>query len=152
MTSTHFPLPINGEWEDDEIHFILHSPFVYVDDVKGITVTIPAGFRTDFNSAPEVANWYFNRKDYMKAGLVHDWLYKFPSKFESATYIPPLTRQQCDDIHRRILDLEGCRWSRRQAIYLALRVGGGVAWNRHRQEDTKASADASSSTSEKVSV
>lgn len=135
MTSAYFPLPVNGQWSDDERTFTLCMPFVYADETKGIVVTIPTGFTTDFNSVPRAAWGYFPPWQYLKAGLVHDWLYTHPDQFVSATLTKPLERAQCDDIHRRVLDLEGCRWSKRQIVYSLLRVGGGAAWNRHRAED-----------------
>lgn len=143
MTSTFFPLPINGFWSDDETRFILNTPFVYQDEVKDILVTIPAGFSSDFNSVPRAVWGYFPPWQHLKAGLVHDWLYAHPERYGRVSGDgpnPPLTRQQCDDIHRRILDLEGCRWSKRQTIYTALRIGGGGAWNRHREVETRSNA------------
>jgi hypothetical protein len=134
MVTSYFPLPINGEWSDDERHFTLDTPFVYRDESKDITVVVPAGFTTDFNSVPRAIWGYFPPWQYLKAGLVHDWLYGHPARFQSPSLTPPLTRQQCDDIHRRILDLEGCRWSKRQLVYAALRIGGGPAWAQHREE------------------
>lgn len=134
MVSAIFPLPLNGQFSDDGRRFTLDLPFVYVDAEKDIRVEIPAGFETDFNSVPRVLWGYFPPWQYLEAGLVHDWLYKAPDAFKSASLKPPLTRQQCDDIHRRILDLKGCRWSKRQTAYAALRMGGWKPWNEYRSK------------------
>lgn len=138
MTSSHFPLPLAGVFEDDGRRFTLSQPFVYRDSEKDLVVEVPAGFRTDWNSVPGALWSWFAPWEYAEAGLIHDALYKNPSGFQSRSLRPPLTRAQCDDIHRRILDLKGCRWTKRQAIWLALRAGGGVAWNRHRAAENAA--------------
>lgn len=138
MTLTpHFPLPLRGEWLTPR-RFKLLEPFRYVDPEKGIDLTIPAGFVTDFNSVPRAVWWYFSPTDVLEAGLVHDWLYGYPDRFERLSSVgphPPLSRQQCDDIHRRILHLKGMRLTKRNVIYSALRSGGWKAWNAHRAKD-----------------
>lgn len=137
--SANFPLPINGQWSDDEDTFILDTPFVYDDPEEGLLITIPAQFETDYNSVPQAFESWFPATQYLRAGLVHDYLYHAPrGPYGANGAILDLTREQCDSVHRRILHLEGCRWSKRQAIWLALRAGGWVAWNRHRAADGKA--------------
>ena len=137
MVSSYFPKPIDGRFcPENPRKFTLDSDFVYDDPEKGIRVEIPAGFTTDFNSTPGAVWTYFAPWEYPEAGLVHDWLYKRPNAFLSPIYTPPLTRQQCDDIHRRILHLKGMRWTKRQIVYGILRLVGGVAWSRHRAADT----------------
>ena len=130
--SINFPDPIDGKFSEDGSKFTLDSDFEYIDEEKDLYVLIPAGFQTDFNSVPRPLWGYFPPWQYLEAGLVHDWLYKAPERFTSKSFKPPLSRQQVDDIHRRILDLKGCRWTKRQIIYAALRAGAWVAWNRYR--------------------
>ena len=137
MTSSHFPLPLAGVFEDSGRKFTLSSPFIYQDTEKDLLIEVPAGFTTDWNSVPGALWSWFAPWEYPEAGLVHDWLYRAPNGFQSQSIKPPLTKAQCDDIHRRILDLKGCRWSKRQAVWLALRSFGGRAWSRHRADDLK---------------
>ena len=134
MTSPHFPLPVVGEWLGP-CKFKLHALFVYDDPEMDIRVDVPAGFVTDFNSTPRAVWWYFAPIDVLEAGVVHDWLYAHPERFVSLSLRPPLTRDQVDGVHRRILHLKGMRWTKRQVIHGFLRAGGGVAWNRHRRKD-----------------
>ena len=137
-TELYFPRPIQGYFHPDNARkFTLTASFIYTDPEKDVWVGIPSGFTTDFNSIPEAVWWYLAPWEYPEAGLVHDWLYRAPTSFTSTSYKPPLSRQQCDDIHRRILDLKGCRWSKRQTVWLALRSFGGRAWSRHRADDLK---------------
>lgn len=139
MVSSIFPLPLNGEFSDDGRRLTLDTSFVYDDKEKGILVVVPAGFQTDFNSVPRPLWGYFPPWQYPEAGVVHDWLYKYPDRYslpklKAPPFSPPaLSRQQVDDIHRRILDLKGCRWTKRQVAYAALRVGGWKPWNRYRE-------------------
>lgn len=139
---TAFPNPLEGRFAENRRKFTLTRDFIYDDPKKDIRVVVPEGFTTDWNSVPQPLWAYFSPWDYPEAGLVHDWLYASPKGFASPSLKPPLDRAACDDIHRRILELVGCRWTKRQAIWLALRAFGGVAWNRHRAEDTTSSGPA----------
>jgi hypothetical protein len=135
MTSAIFPARLQGYFEDDSRRFTLTEDFIYADTEKDIRVVVPKGFTTDWNSVPEPLWAYFAPWEYPEAGLVHDWLYASPAGFSSGALKPPLSKAQCDDIHRRILDLKGCRWTKRQAIWSMLRAFGGHAWNKHRAQD-----------------
>lgn len=136
MSPSHiFPAAIQGKFSDDGRKFTLEQDFLYRDEEKDVFVTVPEGFETDFNSVPGPFWAYFAPWEYLEAGLVHDWLYRHPEGFESDSLRPPLSRQQVDAIHRRILHLKGCRWSKRQAVYLALRAGGWKPWGRYRELD-----------------
>lgn len=133
----YFPNPIAGKFcATNQRKFTLDSDFVYQDNEKDIRVTVPAGFTTDFSSVPGAFWAYFAPWEHPEAGLIHDWLYKAPERFQSATLKPPLDRGQCDDIFRRILHLKGVRWGKRQALWLALKIGGGRAWDKHRAADS----------------
>ena len=135
--SSNFPNRLEGYFENDLRRFTLTNDFIYNDPEKDIRVVVPKGFTTDWNSVPRALWTYFAPWEYPEAGVVHDWLYASPNGYATQSSAPnvPLTKDQCDDVHRRILHLRGCRWAKRQAIKLALRIGGGVAWNRHRAQD-----------------
>lgn len=137
-TSKYFPFLLECllETKDDRPLITLTAPFVYIDDEKGLEIIISTGFVCDLNSTPRLIWTYFPPTQYLHAGLVHDYLYRAPKgPYGANGAILDLTRERCDDIHRRILHLEGCRWSKRQAIWLALRAGGWVAWAKHRALD-----------------
>lgn len=127
---SHFPLPLRGEFRDRGRRVCLTEPFAFVFD--GHRIDIPAGFVTDFNSTPRMVWWWFPPQEYPEAGLVHDWLYQHPGEF---------SRQQCDDVHRHILKLEGMRESKRNAAYAGLRLGGWRPWNRYRKAELIAPKD-----------
>lgn len=139
MTVTaNFPLPLRGEWLTPR-KFKLLETFKYVDPDLDIEVTVPAGFVTDFNSVPRLFWAYFAPLDCPEAGLVHDWLYDHPSAyrrmFTPSPPTSPLSKAECDNIHRRILHLKGFRWSKRQLLWGILRTAGIHAWRKHRAQD-----------------
>lgn len=145
LSAANFPLPIDGKFcPDNPRRFKLDSDFVYDDPEAGIKVVVPARFITDFNSSPRLLWWYFAPTDYPEAGLVHDWLYQHPDSFqryyikyyqEPYTPIVPLTRQECDAVHRRILELKGMRLTKRQLAYGTLRAAAWRPWNKYRKND-----------------
>jgi hypothetical protein len=137
MTSNPFPLPIDGYFVPGHTRrFVLESSFIYQDPQKNWIVTVPAGFETDFNSSPRGMWNLFAPWDYPEAGLVHDWLYQHPDRLERmGSSLYRLGRRECDDIHRRILDILGCSWWKRQGAYTLIRLGGWVPWNKYRQKE-----------------
>ena len=126
--SKHFPLPLSGQFEDNGRRLILTTPLIYLDQEKNLYIEVPAGFKTDFNSVPRGLWNVFPPWQYPEAGVVHDWLYKAPGSF---------SRGDCDDIHRRILDILGCSWIKRQGAWLVLRSAGWKPWNSYRSKDVK---------------
>jgi hypothetical protein len=116
-----FPLPLVGEFQDAGRHFRLVADFAYIDQKDRIV--IPAGFTTDFNSIPRPLWVWFPPWQYPEAGVVHDFLYRYPG---------PRSRKECDEIHRTILHKLGCRKSKRVAAYLGLRAGGWHPWGAYR--------------------
>lgn len=141
MTSSYFPLgpPDVKFHEDNPRKVTVMADFAYVDMEKDIRVDIPAGFVSDGNSVPKAAWGYFAPWECPEAGVVHDWFYDRPGAYKRLStpdcQPPPLSKAACDDIHRRILDLKGFRWSKRQTIWGILRVAGVFAWNNHRKND-----------------
>lgn len=135
---SHFPNRIGGDFEDDGRRFTLSRDFIYNDEEKDIRVVVPQGFTTDFNSTPRAIWWYFAPWDHPEAGIVHDWLYGAPEGYShpSGKPVTALDRAQCDDIHRRILDLKGMRWTKRQAVYAGLHAFSWKPWGDHRDADS----------------
>jgi hypothetical protein len=137
MTSAIFPNRIGLDVEDDERHYTLTRDFIYNDEEKDIRVVVPAGFTTDFNSTPRAIWCYFAPWDHPEAGIIHDWLYGSPAGYthQSGAAVTPLSRTECDQIHRRILDIEGVRWTKRQAVYAGLHAFSWKPWAEHRAQD-----------------
>lgn len=124
---THFPLgDLDGTFpvEYHGRRIILDRPFAFRDAWQ--TVTVPLGFTSDFNSIPRALWSWFPPFEFPEAGVIHDYLYRTPGI---------RTRGECDRVHRRILELTGCRTSKRQAAYLGLRAGGWLTWRRYRKAE-----------------
>ena len=101
---------------------------------KDIIFTFPVGFVTDFFSVPGPFTPVVPRdgKSNIPA-LIHDGAYA-TGGFRNLPGDKGLTRYECDQL--LLLAMERCGfsfWKRRQ-IYLAVRLGGWVPWNRLRAE------------------
>lgn len=122
-----FPLGgIRGEFDlsGNGRYLTLTHDFAYADGA--VLITVPAGFQTDFNSVPRAAWIWFPPWECPEAALVHDWLYQHPGG---------RSRGEVDGIHRTIMAIKGERRSKRVAVWLAIRAGGWVPWNRYREKD-----------------
>jgi hypothetical protein len=129
-----FPFPLMGQWDLSGERFTTTCPFVYDDAAKGWRVYVPAGLETDFSSIPRVVWAWFPKTQFPAAGVVHDHLYRHPYAFVGGVRVR-LSRGQCDDMWRRVLDLSGCRRTKRLSAWLGLRAGGWAAWNKYREAE-----------------
>jgi len=108
--------------------------------VNGEKYVIPAGFQFDGASVPKfLASWLSPVGILLAGGLVHDYVYKYTVllKKNKKDTSEPMTQKQADQLFRDInIEQNGIHvlnW----AAYLALRVGGFVAWNGHRKRNCK---------------
>jgi hypothetical protein len=112
------------ERREDGRRFLLRDLHL---EIEGDPIRIPAGTITDFSSIP----WYgrilvrWSKVDI--AGVVHDWYYQTGAS----------SRAKADAIWRLVAVAGTHRANAFQAWvgWLALRVGGWVAWNRYRRQD-----------------
>ena len=100
-----------GEW-------ILTKPFSVM--WRGGQVIAEAHFVTDGPSVPKVARSIISLKNAWRASVIHDWLYVM----EPSTW----TRKKADKLFYDCLRADGVGWLRAQAMYRAVRVGGGHLW------------------------
>lgn len=107
--------------------FRLVLPFTVEVDGYG-AVLVPAGFETDWASIPPLARAYMDGDDprILIPSLIHDFLYSRQGVIdpEEAT----LTRQECDDVLRRLMIFCGASSFRAYTIYAAVRIGGASHW------------------------
>ena len=112
------------ERRDDGKRFLLRDLHL---EIEGDPIRIPAGTITDFSSIP----WYgrilvrWSKVDI--AGVVHDWCYQTGAS----------SRARADAIWRLVAMAGTYHANAFQAWvgWLALRVGGWIAWNRYRCQD-----------------
>lgn len=108
---------------------LLTEPLIWSPHA-GSTITVPAGFYTDFASTPRLI-WFVwpPTGDYELAAVIHDYLY----------YTGETTQKQADQTFRNVMiwlnkqDGYDISWFTRWALYRGVRAGGWVAWNNYRE-------------------
>jgi hypothetical protein len=102
---------------------------IYVEELDR-TIHLEAGLESDYSSTPWFARpfWRFDQTD--RAGLAHDDAY---ARGE-------MTRREADLLWYHVSQQGERRLNRAQALlgYVGLRLGGWVAWRRHRTEQRQA--------------
>jgi hypothetical protein len=100
------------------------APVGFLVESLDARITILPGFRWDGASVPRffwrVIGAPRNGK-YVPAALLHDALYAAEL----------FSRLQCDRVFLDYMEQLGVSWWRRNAMYLAVRVGGGFVWRKH---------------------
>lgn len=103
--------------------YVLMKPVKWVPDSqspKGMaTVDVPVGFVTDFASVPQVF-WSLLPKDgnYTFAAILHDYLY----------WVQDREREEADKVLQVVMKEFNVDFATMNAIYYAVRAGGGGAW------------------------
>lgn len=106
---------------DERKNARLVAPLVY-EARAGETYTVPAGFRTDLASIPQVAQAVIGKWErHAPAAVLHDWLY--------ATQ--PMPRCDVDWLFAEALYAAGVPVWKRAAMWMAVRLAGGRAWRKN---------------------
>lgn len=94
-------------------------------------IVVPEGTETDLDSVPRLPFAYWLTKNAsVTAAIIHDWLYQ-----QGKIGDRPITRGDADGIMLDIMEDEGVSWWQRRMIWFGLRIGGWLAWNKHRAKD-----------------
>lgn len=125
---SHFATPLDarklGAEKEGRALWKLLAPLVYVSDLLGKTITVPAGFVTDFASVPRLPLTYLLAGDKAhEAAVVHDYLYTTHAVNGEA-----VTRAQADAVFREAISALKGR-APGFLMWLAVRVGGSGAWD-----------------------
>ena len=97
---------------------------------NGKWVDIPAGFATNFASIPWFARWLISPIDptLLYAAIIHDYLVGefngVPGVLHSQNGIERVSWRQAAAILRSVMDEDGARTWKRQAVYWAVRAYG----------------------------
>lgn len=93
---------------------------------SGLTITVPAGFRTDLASVPRWLWWLFPRDDpqYAAASVLHDYTYKWRHPASSDKF----DRNTADGIYLDGMLILGVPAWRAWAMYLGVRIFGHRHW------------------------
>ena len=103
------------------------EPFVYaVGELGGNdSITVPAGFITDFASVPRLFWRLFPPwGKYGKAAVLHDYLYHKQRR----------SRREADAIFLEAMGVLGVPWLSREMMYAAVRAFGWAAWRSNRRK------------------
>lgn len=105
--------------------FVLTQSLIYDSCLLNATLVIPAGFKTDLASIPQLLwNILPPIGAYDGAAVVHDFLYAGGAVKK---------RRTADQILREAMEvLHVIEW-KRTAIYTGVRLGGWVKWHEYRR-------------------
>jgi hypothetical protein len=97
------------------------------------TITVPAGFVTDFASIPwGLWNLFPPLGPWARPAIIHDFLYatRGTGCWSGRKWItrPGFTRAQADGVFREAMEVVGVPAWRRAVMYRAVRVGGEGGW------------------------
>lgn len=116
--------PARVRWIGPGYRFRLESPYQLRHVDIDVEIVVPEGFEFNAASVPRLAWLAISPLDLgVVAPLIHDWLYRTGGG-------GVITRRQADRLFIRHMKAEGVGWIRRNAAYLAVRVGGRSSWGR----------------------
>ena len=115
-------------FQGDGTNFMLVDPLFYEIKRTGKTITVPAGFVTDFASVP----WYARSLisvlgRHSIPAIVHDYLY----------WEQRCTRDQADDILREAISEYSSSWRDQIAVDYAVKYGAQSAWDQNKADRKK---------------
>ena len=134
MSAFTDPIRIHQDPDDPKfwITDAVHRYHVGSEDSDEV-ITVPEGFRTDFQSIPPLLWSVFGHPldAYAASGLFHDFLYQYPGDGveEDRSW------GCCDNVYEEMNDVLKCPWWKRMGKWLGVRGFGWRAWNRYRAEE-----------------
>ena len=91
----------------------------------GEVITVPSGFDTDLASIPQIFHSIIPVNGrHRSPAIIHDYLYVIQDR----------TRSEADAIFLEAMESVGVRWTQRYTMYWAVRIGGGLPWNKRTKD------------------
>ena len=119
-------------------HWEIVNDFDY--ELNGEKFVIPAGFKFDGASIPKFLHTFLSPVGVLLiGGLVHDYAYKYETllKKNKKDTMGVITQKKADEIFRDInIGVNGF-YLMNYLAYWSLRLGGFMAWNKHRKVAAK---------------
>ena len=119
-------------------HWEIVNDFDY--ELNGEKFVIPAGFKFDGASIPKFLHTFLSPVGVLLiGGLVHDYAYKYETllKKNKKDTMGVITQKKADEIFRDInIEINGF-YLMNYLAYWSLRLGGFMAWNKHRKVNAK---------------
>lgn len=106
--------------------FTLLKRLSFVSSILGL-IDVPVGFQTDLASIPQIFQNIIPKVGrYDAAAVVHDYLYRYGH----------CTKAQADSVFLEGMTDLGVSYLTGHVIYLAVRLGGGLAWKEDRETNS----------------
>ena len=125
-------------WLTGVRHWEIKEDFEYV--LNGNVYVIPAGFKFDGASIPKFLHPFLSPVGVLLiGGLVHDYAYKYATllRQNKRDTMGVITQKKADEIFRDInIGVNGF-YLMNYLAYWSLRLGGFLAWNKHRKVNAK---------------
>ena len=119
-------------------HWEIVNDFEY--ELEGQKFVIPAGFKFDGASIPKFLHTFLSPVGVLLiGGLVHDYAYKYETllKGNKKDTMGVISQKRADEIFRDInIEVNGF-YLMNYLAYWSLRLGGFMAWNKHRKVNAK---------------
>ena len=119
-------------------HWEIANDFIYT--LNGNKFVIPAGFRFDGASIPKFLHTFLSPVGVLlMGGLVHDYAYKYQTllRENKRDTLGVISQKRADEIFRDInIEVNGF-YLMNYLAYWSLRLGGFMAWNKHRKVNAK---------------
>ena len=119
-------------------HWEIANDFDY--EINGEKFVIPAGFKFDGASIPKFLHTFLSPVGVLLiGGLVHDYAYKYQTllMLNKKDTMGVITQKKADEIFRDInIEINGF-FLMNYLAYWSLRLGGFMAWNKHRKVNAK---------------
>ena len=117
-------------------HWEIAKDFEY--ELNGTKYIIPSGFKFDGASIPKFLHTFLSPVGvFLLGGLVHDYAYKYAALQPKKGALLLLDQKKADEIFRDInIEINGFYFMNYLA-YWSLRLGGFMAWNKHRKVNAK---------------
>lgn len=117
--------PLSRRVPGSEDMRVLEETFTFYSDVLSVGIRVHKGYQSDLASVPRLF-WRLIPPDgkHSPAAWVHDVLYE-------AEVVP---RKAADDVFREALKELGVGALKRNIMYWAVRLGGGLTWDKHTDE------------------
>ena len=119
-------------------HWEISEDFEYV--LNGNKYIIPAGFKFDGASIPKFLHTFLSPVGVLlMGGLVHDYAYKYQTllRQNKKDTLGVISQKRSDEIFRDInIEVNGF-YLMNYLAYYSLRLGGFMAWNKHRKVNAK---------------
>ena len=117
-------------------HWEIAKDFEY--ELNGTKYIIPSGFKFDGASIPKFLHTFLSPVGVLLlGGLVHDYAYKYAALLPKKGELLLLDQKKADEIFRDInIEINGFYFMNYLA-YWSLRLGGFMAWNKHRKVNAK---------------